>query len=101
MATAESKAKDKLRRILKKYPCYFFFPPANGFGSTGIPDVVGCKNGRFFGIEVKADTAVTALQQNNLDNIALAGGRAFVVRLTKLGVATGYDEVEKFLSGEK
>lgn len=100
MATPESKAKDKLRRILKKHGCYFFFPPANGYGSTGISDVIGCKNGRLFAVEVKADTKVTALQQKNLDDIVLNGGKAFVVRLTKLGVATGYDEVEKFLKGE-
>lgn len=101
MATPESKAKDKVRRLLKKSGCYYFFPPANGYGSVGIPDVVGCHGGIFFGVEVKADTAVTALQQKNLDKITENGGVAFVVRIRSNGEESGLKELSDFLENIK
>ena len=47
---------------------------------SGVPDIVGCYNGKFFGIECKAGSnKPTALQNKNLTNIELAGGIAVVV----------------------
>jgi ABC-type phosphonate transport system ATPase subunit len=51
-----------------------------GYGKSGVPDIVGSYNGKFFGIECKAGKGkTTALQDLNLRQIAIAGGIAAVV----------------------
>lgn len=78
--TPEAKVKKAVRKILDEMGVYYFAPPANGFGRKGIPDIVGCVNGRFFAIECKAKGNVpTALQQEELRRIREAGGVAMVV----------------------
>ena len=60
-------------------------PPANGFGRAGIPDIVGCLNGRFFAIECKAGKGTTtALQDREISRINDAGGTAIVVNENNL-----------------
>ena len=78
--TPEAKVKAKVRRILDELDIYYFFPPANGYGRAGIPDVIGCVNGRFIAIECKAGkNTTTALQERELQRITDAGGFAMVV----------------------
>ena len=78
--TPEGKVKKKIVEQLKTLGCYYFFPATGGYGKSGVPDIVGCYKGRFFGIECKAGkNKTTALQDNNLSAIALAGGVAAVV----------------------
>ena len=81
MATPESKVKTKVKVTLMEMECYYFLPPANGFGRAGIPDIVGCRiDGRFFGIECKAGKGkTTALQDRELVRIQQAGGIALVI----------------------
>lgn len=67
-------------RALKPAP-YFFFPQTGGYGRSGVPDVVGCWNGRFFAVECKAEgkaKQTTALQDRELFLIRQGGGIAFV-----------------------
>ena len=65
--TPEAKVKAKVTGILKRYKVYYFFPVTGGFGASGVPDIVGCANGKFFGIECKAGAnKPTALQQHHL-----------------------------------
>lgn len=55
-------------------------PATGGYGKSGVPDIVGCYEGRFFGIECKAGKGkVTALQQKNLNEIDANKGIALVV----------------------
>ena len=55
-------------------------PATGGYGKSGVPDIVGCYEGRFFGIECKAGKGkVTALQQKNLNEIDANKGIAVVV----------------------
>ena len=78
--TPEAKVKKKVREILDDLGIYYFFPPANGYGRAGIPDVIGCFNGRFIAIECKAGKGkTTALQERELERIADAGGYSVVV----------------------
>lgn len=82
MSTPESKVKAQVRSELQVRGAWFFFPPANGFGKGGIPDVVGCLRGRFFGIECKAPGklhTLTELQKMRLQEIEEAGGLAVAV----------------------
>ena len=50
----EEDVKKVVKTILKGTPkCWWFMPPANGFGRSGIPDFVGHVNGHFFAVETK------------------------------------------------
>jgi hypothetical protein len=78
--TPEGEIKDQVRKILDEMGAYYFFPAANGYGRTGIPDVIACIGGHFVGIECKAGSKQpTALQQRELDNIEKAEGTGLVV----------------------
>lgn len=78
--TPEKKVKAKVVKILKELGAYYFYPVTGGYGSSGVPDIVGCYRGMFFGIECKAgNNKPTALQEKNLADIAHAGGIALVV----------------------
>jgi Holliday junction resolvase len=77
----EGHVKKAVRKILDTTPgCYHFMPPANGYGRSGIPDIIGCVNGRFFGIETKFGTnKPTALQEREIQMIREANSIAWVV----------------------
>jgi Holliday junction resolvase len=78
--TPEGEIKDQVRKILDEVGAYYFFPAANGYGRTGIPDVIACIGGHFVGIECKAGSKQpTALQQRELDNIEKVGGTGLLV----------------------
>ena len=78
--TPEAKVKKRVVDQLKSLGAYYFYPVTGGYGSSGVPDIVGCYNGRFFAIECKAGTnKPTALQQKNIDAIRKSGGAAIVV----------------------
>ena len=77
--TPEAKVKKKVADALKKLGAYYFYPVTGGYGRSGVPDIVGCYEGKFFGIECKAGKGkVTVLQARNLEEIAAAGGLAAV-----------------------
>ena len=56
--------------------CWFYKVFGGGmFQRAGIPDIIGCYNGRFFALELKADNGKPSeLQLYNLDKINKAGG---------------------------
>jgi hypothetical protein len=84
--TPESRVKSQAKSILQELKAYYFMPPANGFGKAGVPDIVGCYKGIFFGIECKAgDNTPTALQSRELRKIYDAGGIALVVNEGNVG----------------
>lgn len=86
MATPEKNVKRKVTTILKDAGAYYFYPVASGYGSSGVPDIVACFGGRFFGIECKAGkNKPTALQQMNLDQINNNGGVALVINEENIG----------------
>jgi Holliday junction resolvase len=78
--TPEKKVKNKVVAILKEHKAYYFYPMTGGYGRSGVPDIVGCYRGIFFGIECKAKgNKPTALQNKNLSDIMSAGGMAMIV----------------------
>jgi Holliday junction resolvase len=80
MMTPEKKVKTKVVAILKELRAYYFYPVAGGYGASGVPDIVGCYNGKFFAIECKAGKGkTTALQEKNIAQIIATGGKAIVV----------------------
>lgn len=78
--TPEAAVKKKIKDILKELQCYSFSPIGGAYSSRGIPDIIGCLHGIFFGIEAKAGKGkTTALQDRELQRIREAGGIALVV----------------------
>ena len=78
--TPEAKVKKKVKEILDQMGVYHFSPMQNGMGRAGIPDIIGCLEGHFIGIECKAGKGTTtALQERELTRIQNAGGYALVV----------------------
>jgi Holliday junction resolvase len=75
--TPEKKVKRGVTDLLKRYGAYYFYPVTGGYGMSGVPDIVACYNGCFFGIECKAGkNKPTELQQQNLERIKDNGGYA-------------------------
>ena len=62
------------------------------YGTAGIPDIIACIGGRFYGFEVKTDSCKpTKLQEATIRKILAAGGTALVVR--------SVDEVRAVVNG--
>lgn len=77
--TPEAKVKKVVIAQLKQLGAYYFYPVTGGYGQSGVPDVVGCYHGVFFGIECKAGkNKPTALQERELTAIEKAGGKTFI-----------------------
>lgn len=79
--TPEGKVKKQVTEMLKKYSIWYFFPGNNGFGKSGIPDIIAIVAGDFVGIEAKADKTKkpTELQTICGKQIQAAGGYWFLV----------------------
>lgn len=84
--TPEAAVKKQIKQILEELKCYYFMPPANGYGRAGILDFVGCIEGQFFAIEAKAGKGTTtALQDREIERIRSCGGLAVVVNEQNIG----------------
>jgi len=89
--TPEVKVKKKLVAQLKALGAYYFYPVMGGYGASGVPDVICCYKGRFFGFECKAGTnKPTKLQEINIEAIRKAGGTAIVVNENNVDVIDIY-----------
>jgi hypothetical protein len=75
----EKDVKKHIKAILDKHGWFWWMPPANGFGQTGISDFHAIKAHVFMVIEAKYMTKVTDMQKGFLNSIAAEGGQAFVV----------------------
>lgn len=73
---------NNISTYLKTIPDCFFWKEHGGmYGTAGIPDIIACVKGRFYGFEVKTETGTaTELQKATLRKINKAGGVAVIVR---------------------
>lgn len=83
----EKAVKDQIKKLFKvveaDYPnkLYWFMPPANGFGRSGIPDFVGWFDGHPFVVEAKSGAGTTTAHQNmELAKALHAGAKTWIVR---------------------
>lgn len=86
----EQQIQKKITTFLEKEGCYIVKVVAAT--KAGIPDILGCYEGQFFGIEVKTPKTkdnVSRLQRHNLDIIEETGGKSLV--------AWDLDQVKEFL----
>lgn len=80
--TPEGKVKNKVKQILKKHGVWYYMPVAGPFSSHGVPDFVGCYNGKFFSVETKAPGKIDNLTDNQrrvINEIREHGGIALVI----------------------
>lgn len=95
MATPEGAVKKQIKAVLTQHKTWFFMPVSGGFGVHGIPDFVGCHNGRCFGVEAKAaGKKASALQLLQKQLMEAAGAKWFLVDGTE-----SLKEIESWLSG--
>lgn len=89
----ESDIVKAIMKYLKSVPRCFCWKEHGGmYGTAGIPDIIACINGHFFGFEVKTDVGKpTKLQKATIRKIRAAGGTAVVVR--------SVDEVKAVVNG--
>lgn len=80
-------------KYLKTVPHCFCWKEHGGmYGTAGIPDIIACIDGRFYGFEVKTESGkTTALQDATIRKILACGGNAYVVR--------SVDEVRTIICG--
>ena len=93
MRMAERDIVAKIRNYLKTVPhCFFWKEHGGKYGTAGIPDIIACIEGHFFGFEVKTDKGKpTVLQEATIRKILRCGGTAAVVR--------SVDEVRALIEG--
>lgn len=79
--TPEGKVKKKVITTLKELGVFTFFPATHGYGTSGMSDIIGCVNGLFIAIEVKADKTKkpTELQKIFGQHVVTHGGFWMVV----------------------
>lgn len=78
----EAALRSKIIKALRQYSGYWVVVVANVHGQGGLPDIVGCCQGYFFGLEVKRpgkEHTLTERQAYSLERIRRAGGKATVV----------------------
>ena len=82
-----------IMKYLKTVPgCFCWKEHVGMYGTVGIPDIIACINGHFYGFEVKTENGKpTKLQEATIRKILAAGGTALVVR--------SVDEVRTVISG--
>lgn len=79
--TPERKIKTKIMDYLRKKAPGFWFPYNPYYGMAGIPDIIGCLEGRFVGIEAKtADGKMSPLQLARQKSIEATGGVYILAR---------------------
>jgi len=91
--------KKRVKRELEKRTLYYFVKEAASI--RGIPDIVGCYNGKFFALELKKNksqaskkTGRIVQQKHNLHKICKSNGVGFIVYPENL------EEVMKVLDEE-
>jgi hypothetical protein len=71
-------------------------PTTGGYGASGVPDIIACWQGKFVGIECKANgNKPTALQQKHLRDISISGGISLVIDETNI------DMLEFYITGKQ
>lgn len=91
MAT-EQQIQKKITTYLESQGCYIV--KVISASKAGVPDIIGCYEECFFGIEVKTPGTknnISKLQEYNLDKIRQAGGHSLV--------AWNVEQVEDFING--
>jgi hypothetical protein len=82
---SEAHVKDEVKKILKKHQWFFWMPPSNAFGRTGISDFNALREHVFLVVETKfGKNTPTPMQKAFCQSILKEGGFAFCVNDTNI-----------------
>lgn len=77
---AEKQFENRVKAYLKSIGAWYVKFFANSYTKAGVPDILACINGKFVGIEVKAQNGIPSdLQIYQCELIKAAGGQAFIL----------------------
>jgi hypothetical protein len=79
---SEKDVKEAVKKIMGRpvEKLWWYMPAANGFGTPGIPDFMGCAYGKTFAIECKFGAGKrTAWQEKQADALNWAGAQYWLV----------------------
>lgn len=101
MKQSEKAFENKIKKYLDTLPKEWHFKHwAGAYSKAGVPDIIGCVNGRFVGIEVKASNGKPSmLQIRNIKQINDAGGYARIIYPEQFDELK--DDLQKISRGEK
>ena len=78
--TCEKDVKREVKRLLDKHKWYWWMPPANGFGQTGIADFNALRAGVFLAVETKfGSNKLRPMQRGYLESVTAESGFGFIV----------------------
>lgn len=84
--TNEADVKRRVKKLLDQHKWFWWMPPANGFGRTGISDFNALRGGVFIAVETKfGKNKPTPMQVGFLESIQSESGIAFIVNEQNLG----------------
>lgn len=76
----EKDVKAEVKKLLDKHGWFWWMPPANGYGKSGIADFNAIKNGVFLAVETKfGNNKPSPMQYGWLNSVQAESGFAFVV----------------------
>ena len=88
----EKNFENKVKRWLKSKGIYHFKYFGNAFSTAGVLDLTLCVNGRYVGVELKAEKGKTSpLQEVHIQQIKDSGGIAIVLR------PSGFEEFKQVI----
>ena len=77
---SEKTFENKVKKMLKQKEIWHFKVWGSMFQAAGVPDILGCCNGRFIALELKADNGIASkLQLWTIEQIKKSGGYARTV----------------------
>lgn len=77
---SEKQFEQKVKQFLKQQGCWYLKTWSNGIQRQGVPDLLICCNGKFLGVELKANNGhPSELQLWNIRKICEAGGVGLVL----------------------
>lgn len=84
--TCEADVKAAVKKLLTKHNYFWWMPPANGFGRTGISDFNALRDGVFIAVETKfGKNKPTPMQIGFLESVQSESGLSFVVNEQNIG----------------
>ena len=84
--TKEADVKAEVKKLLKQHGWFWFMPPANGYGASGLADILALRDGKFLAVETKfGGNTPTVNQRKFLAEVLTAGSYAVVVDEKTIG----------------
>lgn len=79
---SEKNFENRVKKYLNEKGAYVIkYWGGGNFTRSGVPDLLVCYQGRFLGLEIKAENGKPSeLQLHHLEQIRKAGGYAFILR---------------------